>query len=148
MKLDYTSLSHRLGKFALAAVLGVGAGAGTLSSTPAQAQMPKIIVQCVAPLVPNADGTDCVRPAPQAKTCHAPTILDNGRCIEPTRYIRFSNCTGPAGKNFHLGYYSNNRVVLFRSGNPGSPITPTQAQTLLAVAKDHGRGAVHCQSVR
>ncbi len=34
---------------------------------PAQAQTPQIILQCTAPLVANADGTDCVQPDLPAK---------------------------------------------------------------------------------
>lgn len=128
MRLDYTSLSHCLGKLALAAVLGVGAAAGPLSSTPAQAQMPKIVVQCVAPLVPNSDGTDCVRPATRAKTCPRPTILYQGRCREPIQYIRYSGCDSRTraeygvSESFDLGFYPGGNAMVWNYGsNTGIP---------------------------
>lgn len=146
MKLEHASLSHRLGKLALAATLGFGAGVGTLSSTPAEAQMPKIIVQCIAPLVLNADGTDCVRPAPQAKTCQLPTILDNGRCIEPTKFIRFSNCTGPAGKNFQLAYYASGVRMVFYKGKTVR-VSDNEAYGLQVNSK-RPVGDIYCQHIR
>ena len=43
----------------------------------------KIVLQCVAPLVPNADGTDCVRPAAKQLTCDRPNVVRDGRCVSP-----------------------------------------------------------------
>ncbi|WP_289034362.1 hypothetical protein [uncultured Roseibium sp.] len=117
MKLEHASLSHRLGKLALAATLGFGSGVGTLSSTPAEAQMPKIIVQCIAPLVPNADGTDCVRPAVKATTtCPAILDLQNGRCVEPIKYVKFRNCDTTPHRNYAVAVYPNRVYALFVNG--------------------------------
>lgn len=148
MKLKDIKSRHSLEWQILAAALALVASVVTLKPNSAQAQSNQIILQCVAPLVPNSDGSDCVRPAETTKTCPQPTILDNGRCREPTRYIRFNNCTGPAGKNFYFAYYRNNKILLFRSDGSGSEITPAQAELMLTIAKDSSRGNVTCKSIR
>lgn len=45
----------------------IGACAATIGA-PAEADSPRIILKCIAPLVPNSDGTDCVRPEAPQKT--------------------------------------------------------------------------------
>lgn len=148
MSSNNTDLSKRIEKVALTIVFALVASIIALVSSNAHAQAPQIVLQCVAPLVPNSDGSDCVRPAEAAKTCPRPTILNNGRCIEPKKYIRFSNCTGPAGKSFSIAYYANNKIILFRSSGSGSELTPAQADLTLKVAKDSNRGTVYCENIR
>jgi len=103
-----------LGKAAL-----IGACTAVISSlalAPAQAQSPRIIVQCVPPLVPNEDGTDCVHPPAQAKTCPDPTLLREGRCMEPNRYDVFT-CEG-SFRRMRVAYYLTNEVAIFIEGSP------------------------------
>jgi len=148
MSRNNTDLSKRIEKVVLTTALALVAGIAAVISSNAQAQAPRILLQCVAPLVPNSDGSDCVRPTEAAKTCPRPTILDNGRCSEPKKYIRFSNCTGPAGNKFSIAYYANNKIILFRSSGSGSELTQAQAELTLTVAKDSNRGSVYCENIR
>lgn len=104
MRLLSAARPQHSGKYVPAITLGFAASAWALSPTPAKAQMPKIIVQCIAPLVPNADGSDCVRPA-RSKTCREPTVLHNGRCLEPKRYVRFDGCKHRGGGGFRIAIF-------------------------------------------
>ncbi len=117
MEFISTARPQRLEKVLLAVALVFGAGAWALSPTPAQAQMPRIVLQCVAPLVPNSDGTDCVRPAVKATTsCPAILDLQNGRCVEPINYIKFRNCDNSIHRNYDVAVYPNRIFALFVNG--------------------------------
>lgn len=120
MRLDCTIISKFTGKFALTAALGLGIGVWAISTVPIHAQTPNIVLQCVAPLVANADGTDCVRPTvKKANSC--PSFLQpfEGRCVEPNHYIKFRNCSG-SPRNFEIAIYPTDEgediYVLFVNG--------------------------------
>ena len=108
----------RLGKLALAVTLVLGASPWIVPPGPAQAQ--QILLVCTPPLVANSDGTDCVRPAPKAKTS-CPAFLQpfQGRCIEPNHYIKFRDCSGNP-RNFEIAIYptsvGEDLYVLFING--------------------------------
>jgi len=120
MTLCNTPVFERIVKLTLAAVLGLVASSWALLPVAAQAQASKIVLQCVAPLVPNSDGSDCVRPAVSPSTS-CPAFLQpfQGRCIEPNHYIKFRNCSGNPS-DFEIAIYPSDLgedfYVLFING--------------------------------
>lgn len=147
MKLNYTTSAQRLEKVLLAAALFLGAGAANLASVPAQAQMPRIVVQCVAPLVPNADGTDCVRPAAGHRSCPRLMAPEQGRCSQPTIVFRFVDCDhrtrGEFGvtRNFDLAFYPEKFGMIWNSNsNTGKRRSWDESHRIRRVIVTSGNG--------
>lgn len=116
MRLSSAVFLPRFGKLALVAVACV-VSMDALSPTPAHAQMPKIVVQCIAPLVPNADGTDCVR---KTVTCREPSVQHNGRCMNPSRYVTFKGCKHRGGGGFRIATFPRRHADHMWTGAGGS----------------------------
>ena len=107
---------QRFARRTAAVALVLSALVTAFSEPPAQAQDNQMIVICTPPLVPNDDGTDCVHPPAQAKTCPDPTLLREGRCMEPNRYDVFT-CEG-SFRRMRVAYYFTNEVAIFIEGSP------------------------------